>query len=262
MNFRIRLYICSFVLSAQPHFAAASVFSKCLKVVASTIDEINYNKKRVELLNQKGEVLFPSQNVYDLKNLKSTIYLDEAFPKEMRNFLNIYKNSCEKILKMSPRISLEDCIFIQLYTGSFYKRVNKTLRAGSTADRDLLENSIAALASARNAFPKHNGLSRRFAKFSSIQEIKQYFQEFKNHTLDTFWSTTLHDSPHKVAISFDDNTQFNIRGKSGANISKFSIYQSEEEILFAPGTKFLVERVQELDKQVNGIQFIVDLKEI
>lgn len=133
---------------------------------------------------------------------------------------------------------------IHYYTcNQFYRVINEGLRNIQFEDQgEFLTKEmefIGALIKSLSALPNHVGMVYRGInklRFSSHQKVGDLFY-WKGFT-----STSLKAS---VGEQFGKNgTIFHINSISGKNVSLFSIYEEEEEVIFLPFTYFIVEEIK------------------
>lgn len=241
----------------------------CAAEVAEKLEAAEFRTDYLSNLQNSGKVLFPDKTSIDFKRVQFSQHFEEIFPKEYvaefdpRDFkasIEVLRAKCEKAVKSHPHVSIDDCMILVIYTGNFYAIANPLLRNGTPKKRLQFKNTLLALATARNNAPKFKGLTYRFSNFGSIAEIKKYFSETQNHVLDTFWSSSLNQLILNQPITQNDDTMFVIDGFSGAYVKYYSHYPEEEEVLFAPGTRFQVLKIEEVNR--GKIKYIVRLKEL
>jgi len=118
---------------------------------------------------------------------------------------------------------------VMAYSGSYYREVNKQLRAGLMTEEQY--KFAASLNQALETMPKYEGVTRRGATLSP-EQVAMYKPGMIIEERG-FTSTS-------TASGFGGNTRFEVKGKTGRDISKLSHYPSEAEVLFKAGTRFKV----------------------
>lgn len=123
------------------------------------------------------------------------------------------------------------------YTGDAYAEINTALRKHDTEKVEMLRPLIDRTVEALDTLPSYSGKVYRGAEMPQA-----FFDEHKpgaKVTYDAFTSTST-----KSLLSFKGNTEIMIdalpEDSAGKDIQKFSKFPHEKEILFPPGTDFIV----------------------
>jgi phage-related protein (TIGR01555 family) len=127
--------------------------------------------------------------------------------------------------KMTPG----DAAQVMAYSGSYYREVNNQLRAGIMTEEQY--KFAASLNKALDTMPTYEGTTRRGATLSK-EQVAMYKPGMIIEERG-FTSTS-------TASGFGGNTRFEVKGKTGRDISKLSHYPGEAEVLFKAGTRFKV----------------------
>ncbi len=121
------------------------------------------------------------------------------------------------------------------YTGPGYLDLNNALRGGEVDASQLAR--IEAVKTALAKLPPYEGPVIRGTNLPP--EVLARYQPGEVITEDAFLSTTTNAGVAR-SPTFMGNVEFRILSKTGRDISPFSIFPGEREILFPPGTKFYV----------------------
>lgn len=143
-------------------------------------------------------------------------------------------------------LSLDELIALRGYTGNEkwvagledYKRINTALRSKDAEQLALLKVYIEEASSALRKMPKYSGLVERKLELSR-KEVLEQFVEGGAWTTPGFMSTTA------APATFPGNVTIIAKSKSGARVKDVSVFPSEDEVLFAPGTAFTIYQVEE-----------------
>ncbi len=127
------------------------------------------------------------------------------------------------------------------YTSSPYK-FNDKLREIGAVNEDVL-----ALNRALRVLPEKPGTAWR-GETRGFEEISKRFRPGSVKSFDSFYSSSS-SSARARAFAGRSGTVFEIRGRSGRWIRPISLYPSEKEVLFAPGTSFRVKSVKRVGKR-------------
>ncbi len=162
--------------------------------------------------------------------------------------------NAEQRRKGLPDLTAEEAAAIRAYTGSTYRVLNTSLRGGKYASDSLLQAYVDAAQHGLAKMPKFTGLSSRGMSLNESQ--------LKN-VLSTYHKGAVVEDAAFVSSSYGENAAFGgnvfmkITGKSGVNVSSFSNYGGEREVLFMPGTRFRIDNVE----QING-KYIITATEV
>lgn len=156
------------------------------------------------------------------------------------------------LLTGADRLDLEneELVAIYLYTGFVSPKINSSLRAGGERLKRI-QPFVDVLNSALKKLPDYTGPVYRGTTLPD--------DVLKSHTVDAEVTYAAYTSTSvSVSSKFGGKHQLQIFSVHGKNISAFSSAQTEKEVLFAPGTRFVVgQRMQGAD---GTIEFI--LKEV
>jgi hypothetical protein len=134
-----------------------------------------------------------------------------------------------------PALTWDDGLAFSHYTELGYEDLNEALRS-DTLDASQ-HTRVAALNSALEKLPAHHGAVVRgtnlppdvLARYQPGEYIKE--KAFLSSTIDP----VVAQSP-----AFAGNVEFRIMSSTGRDISSFSLFPDEQEVLFRAGTKFYV----------------------
>jgi hypothetical protein len=121
------------------------------------------------------------------------------------------------------------------YTGPGYLDLNNALRGGEVDASQ--QARIEAVKTALAKLPPYEGPVIRGTNLPP--EVLARYRPGELITEDAFLSTTTNAGVAR-SPTFAGNVEFRILSKSGRDISPFSVFPGEREILFPPGTKFYV----------------------
>jgi hypothetical protein len=181
------------------------------------------------LLSLKDCILYAQKNSPELK----AIYLDGAVSIATEKGQAMFAGNEHKL-------TAEELAAIHLYTQAtpFYKLLNAQLRSANRVDL-------------KPYFPYLKLIMGGLAKLPSIPQtvyrgVPENFGDFFKPNLSLiWWSFTSTAAKAEVLQTFvqgsDTSTMFHINCFKGKDISAYSANTSENEILLAPGSKFLVE---------------------
>ncbi|MBC7658495.1 MAG: hypothetical protein H7249_02175 [Chitinophagaceae bacterium] len=167
--------------------------------------------------------------------------------KEMDKFHYSYDTVALGLAKKTMKGSLtkEEAVALRLYTSSAYSAINTRLRSNRVSQIKDIVNIIKAAASGLNKIPSESCVARRgldlpAAIVEKIIKVKR-FEEL------AFMSTTKENS---VPAGFKNNLTFVITSKNCHDISFLSEHANEKEVLFPPGSDFIV--TKSFIKKVGG----------
>ena len=156
------------------------------------------------------------------------------------NHYNIYK-----------KLKKEEVMGIYSYTtNDIYRKLNSVLRKGSkatAADKKKYKPIVKIINSGLSKLPKYKGKVVRFEKKKSVS---RFISAMKKGTPKLFKAYT--SSSKKKKFCWSGNVKMVITSKNGRYIAPMSAYKSEEEVLFAPGTKFKITKVKKVKKNADG----------
>jgi hypothetical protein len=137
--------------------------------------------------------------------------------------------------KMKGDLSLTDTSAIAAYSGSGYKQINKSLRAGAMHEHEW--GYVNNLNSALEKLPKHVGTV--FRKADVPADVLALYKPGMIIEERGFTSTS------KSSSVWSGSSRYEIVSKTGRDISHLSTHPSENEVLFRSGTRFRVKNVVE-----------------
>ncbi len=135
--------------------------------------------------------------------------------------------------KLQGGMTKDEAIALRLYTSSAYSKVNTALRTKKASSLSIYANIVKAAASGLNKIPAKacttkRGLDLPTAIVDKIIKAKRFEEQ-------GFMST----SP-TVPAAFQKNITFIIKSKACHDISSISEFPKDKEILFPPGSNFIV----------------------
>lgn len=143
------------------------------------------------------------------------------------------------ILKYDPylNIPLPELVAIRAYTGNDYWTVNKALRTSDVSQLINMQGFIRSASSGLNKLPNFEGITKRGVSQppDRYQKSVEYYAPGKHVIEKAFVSTTSLPQP-----TFGLNVKFTIHSKYGKDIHEISEIPSENEVLFVPGSEFIV----------------------
>lgn len=132
-------------------------------------------------------------------------------------------------------LSSDDLGALADYSGPGYREMNNALRSGEMDASQQIR--IEAVKTALAKLPPYEGPVIRGTNLPP--EILARYRPGEVITEDAFVSTTTNAGVAR-SPTFAGNVEFRILSKTGRDISSFSLFPEEREILFPPGTKFYV----------------------
>jgi hypothetical protein len=144
--------------------------------------------------------------------------------------------------EVSDFVDYFEKISIKLYTTQLYKVVNPALR--EQKENSIYASYITVLCSALNKIPNFTGDVFRVVNLP--QDIIDLYQPGMVITEKAFLSTSASLDGIAIFQEYTNrkfNTHFFIKSKNGKDISAYSIWPEEKEVLFRAGSKFKVTKV-------------------
>ncbi len=150
-------------------------------------------------------------------------------------------NNAEVVERMKGAMASAEALSIAFYTGNGYIPMNRVLR-GDVAKLPLLENIIYSAASGLNKLDKFEGTVYRTENLnvSMLKAIRETLKVGNIVLEEVFLSTTRLANLGFAKPSSGVNISYAIQSKTGRSVVSLSAFQSEDEVLFAPGTAFRV----------------------
>lgn len=153
-----------------------------------------------------------------------------------------------------PELTAEEAAAIRSYTGNTYRTLNNALRSGRYASDMHLQAYVDAAQHGLAKMPKYVGRSARGMSFGEV-ELKKVLATYRKGAVVE--DSAFVSSSYGEQAAFGGNVFLQINGKTGVNISSFSKYGGEREVLFMPGTRFRVDDVV----QTNG-KYVITVTEV
>jgi SPP1 gp7 family putative phage head morphogenesis protein len=153
-----------------------------------------------------------------------------------------------------PELTGEEAAAIRGYTGSTYQRLNRALRSGEYASDANLQAYVDAAQHGMSKMPKYAGLSSRGMSIRP-ERLEATMATYRPGAVveeSAFISSSTGDQ-----AAFGGNVFMKIQGKTGVDVSSFSYYGNEREVLFMPGTRLRIDKVE----QVNG-KYVIHATEL
>jgi ADP-ribosyltransferase exoenzyme len=154
----------------------------------------------------------------------------------------LYSLPAEARAEVYARIPEADRVALYDYTGSAFNRINEALRSGDLAVLAHHAAQIRCIVSALNHLPIHEGPVERniYAPSEELPGVLARYERGAVVTEETFIST----SPDPDGVQ-SGNVRFTIESRTGREILPgLSGDPGEREILFPPGSRFEVTRVE------------------
>jgi len=140
---------------------------------------------------------------------------------------------------------------IESYTETDYGAMNRLLR-GTSARHDIpgqepeTMKKIEALKTALDKLPGYEGTTDRFIVSARLRGGTDYADLYQPGTVieeKAFLSTAKTGALAAGAWNTEGYDRIAIVGRSGRDISNYSAFKDESEVLFRPGTRFRVDRI-------------------
>jgi SPP1 gp7 family putative phage head morphogenesis protein len=143
---------------------------------------------------------------------------------------------------------------IRAYTRGVYRDLNQALRDGKYGAQFDLQAYTEAAQHGLRKMPKKPGLTSRGLTVygNDLQKVLATYREGVIVEEAAFTSTTLGES-----AAFSGNVYMKIEGKTGVHVRDYSYHSRENEVLYAPGARFKVNRVE----NVNG-KYVLYMEEV
>lgn len=176
---------------------------------------------------------------------------------QLERYIKVAKENCA--YPSEHNLTRDESASLYIYTmewgpTSLYRVLNKALR---TEDRTVLKPWFGYLKLFESAFDKLPNLEK--VVWRGVR--KNVGQDFKNNETITWWSVnSCSASVHVVKNFLDvDSTLFLIEASNGKDVSKYTNFPNEDEVLLCPGTNFKV--VGDGLDHVGGLH-VVHLREV
>ena len=134
----------------------------------------------------------------------------------------------------------EEFAALRAYTGSSYRRLNSELRGSGYSANVYLQAYVDAALHGLAKAPKYKGWTNRGMSISAgdLAAVKARYLPGSIVEEHAFTSTS-------TASGFGGNVRYRVLSQTGVDVSKFSRYPGEMEVLMAPGTRFRIVSVTE-----------------
>jgi len=204
---------------------------------------------------------FPSGAV-DLTTYRADAYTQDKFRATFDpNRYSEYSSTLEQeIVPMLPELSpvpIVELVAIRGYTSDVpkgssqvpdYRQINQALRQQDPAELTRLEPYIKCASSGLNQLPQYIGTVYRGTTLP--EAVVATYSQGITVTERAFTSSSV-----VLLGEFKGNTTFIILSRRGREISKLSVFPSEGEVLFVPGTRF---RVLTVESAATGTTIYLD----
>lgn len=153
-----------------------------------------------------------------------------------------------------PELTAEEVAAVRAYTGNTYRTLNSALRGGRYASDPHLQAYVDAAQHGLAKMPKYKGLSSRGMSLNDGQ-LKAMLSTYRKGAIVE--DAAFVSSSYGERAAFGGNVFMRINGKTGVNISRYSQYEGEREVLFMPGTRFKVDSIEQ-----TGGKYIITVTEV
>ncbi|GAA2302997.1 hypothetical protein GCM10009853_069680 [Glycomyces scopariae] len=148
--------------------------------------------------------------------------------------------------KPKPKQDLtpEDEAALSSYTQGGFRQMNPHLRDPSQTlgpMRKKFDEKADRVSEALGKLPNEPGKTYRGADLRNLPDVRNQYQP-GNVVKENAFTSTSKNQDTALSGDFKGDTLFNINGKNGKNVTKYSPHD-EEEILFDKGTSFRVDSV-------------------
>lgn len=163
--------------------------------------------------------------------------VEEAKPKK-----ELFESLPEKIRVPGDPTSKEKSA-IRHYTGGSYRAINEALRGGAM-DGQMWDEQVKPAINGLKKLPGRRGISWREtdvpAEVSAKYKVGTVIEEHG------FLSTS-----KKESFSWGGSVRYSVHGATGVDLNAhdLSIHESENEVLFRPGTRFKIAKIEQKGKQ-------------
>lgn len=206
---------------------------------------------QVTRANPRAAPLFLLSGVYAKSTLESWAKMKELMGAKW----DAYRTAVEAAVAKHPElkaIPVEDLIAVHAYTAEEYKTLNTPLRYPFASIPDLLKNEayINAAINGLTQLPAYKGTVTRIQ--TTLIDPALYF---KGNTVEMRGFTSTSMLGGKAPMS--GMVRFSIESVNGRIVEKVAKHASEKEVLFLPGTKFLITDITPL-----GAATLITMKEV
>jgi hypothetical protein len=148
-------------------------------------------------------------------------------------------------------LTTDEIIAIRAYSGESWSSLNAALRLKDAKELTRLEQFISLMKSGLSKLPIFKGTVTRTIAMQTAEAAQKY-KAGATIVEDAFTSTTF----GKAVAQREGNVLMTIESSTGRNITAAAVH-AESEVLFAPGAKFFVTRVEQV-----GNALLVWMKEV
>lgn len=148
---------------------------------------------------------------------------------KLQRIIDLGKKHGDEVRSRPAALTQKDLDALKDYTGPGYQELNNALRAGTVDPSQ--QARINAIEQALGKLPNHQGPVFRGTDLPS--DVLAQYKPGEVITEKAFTSTSTASTQ-----AFPGSTQFTILSKSGKDVSQYSQYPGEQEILFPPGARF------------------------
>ncbi len=180
---------------------------------------------------------------------------------QFREFFDVgYEDAIDKVRRamqdpqvaaLLSRIPEDELAAIVLYTQTYYTEMNDALRKRDREGMKEFGNAIKLADKGLSKLPVHEGWVHRGVDSLPEAVLAKYVPGVLV-TEEAFTSTSQVESG-----AFKGKVKFNILSKSGRDVRQLSRVEAEKEVLFRPGTKFIV-----VDKVRDGDATVITMEEV
>jgi hypothetical protein len=172
-----------------------------------------------------------------------------------------YEDAVDKLAraKSSPAVAAvlnqvpeEELVAIILYMSTHYVEMNRTLRERDKNSLGDVGDAIALADRGLEKLPSYQGWCSRGVESSSPAELAARYVPGQMVTEDGFTSTSSAEG-----AQYKGTVQFRIKSENGKVVESFSRYEKEKEVLFRPGSRFMV-----TEKERDGDIIIITMEEV
>lgn len=222
-------------------------------------------KNRLEIFRfnpGQQKVVFPPTHPYNkVKGANATKQnINKKDEENIYKLFNTNKNETsemsfhKKALAINSKILEHESLSINKYTGSFYDQINTYLRNGKKPSDELYNSYINIASKGLNKLKSFEGDVYRGSGLNEAA-FNTYVKALNNGkpVIEKAFFSTSKD----ITKKFDKNTIYKIKSKTGKLVEELSEYQSEQEVLFKPNTKFKI-----ISAIKNDFGFEIEMEEI
>ncbi len=188
--------------------------------------------------------LYSNSLPIDLTKYEAT---DEELAMVKVEFPQTYKTMKNDLVnvKMIGRVKLDEAIALRLYSSSAYSALNNSLRAKDPSALPQYANTIKAASSGLAHIPEEPcTVTRGVQDLSDIAiQVLKNGQRYK----EAGFTSTSYDGE-----DFGGKIRFTIKSDQCRKIDWLADVSSEKEVLFPPGSEFIVDKAQLVETVENG----------